>query len=416
MARPRKPWSHSVGRYGATVTIREPRPGAPLRWDYREGGKRKRPEVDPRTVVRTDPDGPVDPVLAERAKDLCERKAATLTLEPLRRATEPERLTVGLAFALYHDPRRRALPASREARTHHATSRTFWTAALGDETPWDAVPPADVWGALLGLREKGRVPTAEKRLANLRTLYRWLRDRMGYDTLRDPTRGLEKRQLLAGHQPRRPRYTATEVEALVASAPAFGERFALFTTLLADSGARAVQVRLAMRSGLDAELEPRPPKDHAPHGWLVLPAVKGQDPMVTYLTHRERAAVDAALATYLAEWEAQWQAEQVDYPLIPGGRTDRMLLPEPISDKALRKVWPALEKAAGIESRSRRTFHGVRRSWSDDIEESEGLDTVTAAGGWSRRETVEGIYLSKRRFGHLEKARRRREKDVADAE
>ncbi|HEX7048717.1 MAG TPA: hypothetical protein VF188_00790 [Longimicrobiales bacterium] len=60
----------------------------------------------------------------------------------------------------------------------------------------------------------------------------------------------------------------------------------------------------------------------------------------------------------------------------------------------------------------RRTFHGVRRAWSDDIEESKGLDTVTAAGGWSRRETPEALHISKRHVGHLEGARRRRERET----
>jgi integrase len=144
---------------------------------------------------------------------------------------------------------------------------------------------------------------------------------------------------------------------------------------------------------------------------LVLPAVKGQAAMVTYLTRRQRAAIDAALATYLATWEAAWQADGTDYPLIPGGRGDRALLPEPISDRALRKVWPLIEAAAGVESRDRLGFHGARRSWADDIEEGEGLDTVTAAGGWSRRETPETLYVSRRKYGHLEKARKRRERE-----
>lgn len=417
MGRNRKAWSHSVGRYGATVRIFEPRLGAPLRWDYRlADGKRTRPEVEPTIVVRATANERTDPVLVARAIEVCEQMAASLTLAPLRRETQPQLLTVAHAFALFFDERRQALPASREARQHHKQSRAFWLRELGEETVWDAVPPADVWGALLRLRARGQVPTAEKRLANLRTLYRWLRDRMGYDTLRDPTRGIEKRDLVKGHSPRRPRYTTEEVERLVDASAAFGERVALFVTLLADSGARAVQVRQAMRSGFNAELEPPVPAGHAPCGWLVLPAVKGQDAMVTYLTLRERAAIDAALLTYLSEWEAQWQAEGVDYPLVPGGRTDREIAPEPITDTALRKEWRRIEKAAGIAKRARRTFHGVRRSWSDDIEEGEGLDTVTAAGGWSRRETVEGIYLSKRRFQHLERARKRREREANDAE
>lgn len=415
MARPRKRWSYSVGRYGATVRIYEPRLGAPLRWDYRTEHGRQRPEVQPPLRVRRGEDGPLDPVLVRQAQDLCDRQAALLTIGPLRRSTEPEKLTLGLAYALYMDPRRKALPASRSARVHHDASRAFWAAELGESVIWDAIKPADVWAALLRLREAGKLATAEKRADNLRTLYRWLREQMDYETLRNPLRGLDKKKLLQGYQPRRPRYTAAEVERLVTASVAFGPRFALFVTLMADSGARAVQVRSAMRSGLDPVLEPPLPAGHAPNGLLVLPAVKGQEPMVTYLTARERRAVDAALASYLAPWEAEWQDSGANYPLLPGGRSDRELIREPISDTALRKVWPDLEAAAEVENRPRRLFHALRRAWTDDIEETEGLDTTTAAGGWSRRETVEGIYLSKRRYGHLERARRRRERGSEDA-
>lgn len=409
MARPRKPWSYSVGRYGSTVRIYEPRPGAALRWDYREGGARRRPEVDPTTYVRKDPRGPTDPVLVSRAIELCEKKAAELTLAPLRAAAQPEVLTLGRAYELYFNPRRKALPKSKSARKHHEASRAFWLHELNPETPWDRIAPADVWAALERLTDAGQVATAEKRYQNLRTLYLWLRERMGYDTLRNPLRTLDLKQLTAGYQPRRPRYTDEEVERLVAASAEFGPRMRLFVTLLADSGARAIQVRHAMRSGLNPELEPPVPAGHAPDGWLVLPAVKGQDIMVTYLTRRQREAIEEALRTYLADWEAEWLENGTDYPLLPAGRIDRdELTREPISDTALRRVWPKLEKRAGVESKPRRLFHAVRRSWADDISQSEGLDTATAAGGWSRRDTVEGIYVSRIKYSHLERARQRR--------
>ena len=78
-------------------------------------------------------------------------------------------------------------------------------------------------------------------------------------------------------------------------------------------------------------------------------------------------------------------------------------------DRALRKMWVRLERAAKVPALPRRAFHGVRRSWADDIEAAHGLDTVTAAGGWSRRETPEQVYVSRRKYGHLERARKRRE-------
>lgn len=412
MGRPRKPWAHSVGRYGATVRIMEPRLGHPLRWDYREGEKRTRPEVVPTMRVRLSPAAPVDPVLERKAIDLCEQKAATLTLQPLRDATEPEALTVGQAYDLYFDPRRLAVPKSKSARVHHTASRKFWLSELKPDTKWDAIAPADVKAGLLRLVAQKQIPTAEKRLDNLRTLYRWLMRGMGFDLLRDPTRGIEKSKLLEGYEPRRPRYSKAEVERLIEKAKDFDARFDLFVKLMTDSGARAVQVREAMRSGFNCELEPPPPAGLFRHGWLSLPKVKGQPAMLTALTQRQRKALDEALRTYLAEWETVYLETGEDYPLIPGGRMDRgELVKEPISDEGVREKWVKLEEAAGIPTLRRRAFHGSRRAWSDDIFETEGLDTLTAAGGWSRSETPEGIYLSKAKYSHIERARKRRETD-----
>jgi hypothetical protein len=408
MARPRKPWSESTGRYGATVRIYEPRLGAPLRWDYRdEAGRRRRPEVVPELRVRHGPAEPLDPVLVKRAVERLEQKAAELALEPLRRATEPNLLTLGQAYQLYFDPRRRALPASKEARQHHRASREFWERKLGAATVWNAITPADVRGPLIELREAGRIATAEKRLQNLRTLYRWLREQMRMKGLEDPTLGIRFTEITGGYEPRRPRYSPEEIARLRRAWQDADPRFRLFMVLMTTSGARAGQVRHAMRSGLDAPLDPAPPAGAAPHGWLVLPAVKRQRPMVTFLTAAQRRELDSALEGYLAEWEAEYRAGQRrDYPLIPGGYLRRgEMLPEPISDTALRKTLQRLERAAGIPRRERRGFHGFRRAWVDVMDAHAGLDTATAAGGWSRRELVEGVYVSPRRWEHLARAR-----------
>lgn len=415
MARPRECWSHAVGRYGSKVRIREPRPGAPLRWDFRDDrGVRRRPEVEGAPRVRRSPGAPLDPVLVRKAENLCERKAALLALPELTRQSAPNAgLTLRDGYAEYFSPRRRALPRSRSGRKHHADSRAFWEGELGEDTPWDAIKPADVWGALVRLVEKGQVATADKRFKNLRTVHRWLRDRAGFEGLRDPTRTLNIHELLEGYEPRRPRYTVEEREKLVSASPTFGPRFSLFVVFVADSGARGGQVRLAWRSGFNCELEPPPPADAAPHGWMRFPGMKRQAPMLTFLTRRERAALDVALATYLAPWEAEYQEKGTDYPLLPSGRLDHAhgaLERRPISDRALRSMWPRLEEAAAVETKPRRVFHGSRRLWADEIEQTEGLDTATHAGGWSRRETVEEVYISRRRYPHLERARQATER------
>ncbi|HEY8535075.1 MAG TPA: hypothetical protein VIL25_01450 [Vicinamibacterales bacterium] len=361
----------------------------------------------PELRVRRGPDEPLDPVLVRQAMDALERKAAELALEPLRRASEPQLLTLGEAYRMFFDPRRRALPPSKEARQHHRASREFWESRLGVSTAWNTITPADVRGPLIELREAGKIATAEKRLQNLRTLYRWLREQMRMRGLEDPTLGIRVTEITAGYEPRRPRYSADEIARLREAWQRADPRFRLFMALVTASGARAGQVRLAMRSGVDAPLDPAPPPGAAPHGWLVLPAVKKQRPMVTFLTSAQRRELDSALAGYLATWEAEYQAgTREDYPLIPGGYIDRgELLPEPISDTALRKTLHEIERAAGVARRPRRGFHGFRRAWVDLIDSVAGLDTATAAGGWSRRELVEGVYVSPRRWEHLARAR-----------
>lgn len=418
MARPRKRWRYSTGRKGQTVAIYEPRLGNDLRWDYREENpdtgemERRRPWVDPPMRVRLSDSEPVDPILAREAEAECERFYHQLRGSTSRRRRDAHDLTVAAAFALFHDERDGGLPKSRSARTHHKASRDYWTERFGPDRMWNDVPPAHVESAVEDIVAEGMAPTARKRFQNLRTVYRWLKTKMRLRGLEDPTLGVEIKEMTAGHEPRRPRYTPAEVERIVEASRHFGPRVHLFTVLLADSGARAGQVRRAMRSGLDAPLDPAPPEEVGPHGWLILPAVKRQKPMLTLLTERSRAAINAALDSYLEPWESEYGARsREDYPLLPGGRTDRDLEPDPISDTAIRRLWPKIEARADVPTKPRRTFHGVRRMWADEVSRKAGLDTTAHAGGWSSRDMVEDVYVSPRRWDDLERARKIREGD-----
>lgn len=414
MGRKRSLWSFSMGPYGDTVRIYEPSLGSALRFDYGETvpgpdgptRERRRPHVEPKLYIRPGPNAPVDPMAERRAKELLREKARELNLVVLRQESEPERITVGDAYRMYFNPRRRALPKSHSAQVHHTGSRKFWEDELGADTVWDAVRPADVKGAIERLIETGAVASAEKRFHNLRTLYRWLRDDMGYDQLRDPTRGIKLKPMIEGYEPRRPRYSPDESRKMVATAARIGSpRERLFAAVTFDAGARGGQVRLALRSGFNKPLVPEPPAGMAPHGWLFLPAMKHQLPRLVFLTARSRAAIDAAIAAYPPEWEAGWLERQEDYPLVPGGEWPFGVLKQPITDEAVRAWWPKLEKAAGVPSLPRRGFHGARRRWADSTTAQIGREKTAHAGGWLKQDTLEEIYLSRYQYGDLEAAR-----------
>ena len=86
-----------------------------------------------------------------------------------------------------------------------------------------------------------------------------------------------------------------------------------------------------------------------------------------------RALVDEVLSTgYLAEAEASLQRGEIeDYYLFPAGRlkqgkalVDRCVH-QPLGPTAIRDMFRALEKAAGVEHQPGRSFYGLRRQATD---------------------------------------------------
>src|SRR5690606_15100975 len=113
----------------------------------------------------------------------------------------------------------------------------------------------------------------------------FLAEDMEYD-VRDITRGRTKflKQLRSGYEPKQPRLTPAQRKALRRQLAKLSWRSRLFYTLLLDSGTRSVQARTAMRSMLnDARVQPPPPDEHAPHGWFLFAAVKGQRRHLSFL-------------------------------------------------------------------------------------------------------------------------------------
>ncbi|MGH7468711.1 MAG: hypothetical protein ACRENP_12205 [Longimicrobiales bacterium] len=402
--------SGPFGEHGFTVRAREKRRGGPVVLD----SQANRAEA---TGIRVrDRNGRIIPGAITRAEQLAKDRAAELQLSRARaELPDPARMTLAQAYEKYFAG---GLPDSKPAKVHHKAARTFWLAELSEDTPWNRITPADVEQAALELGKQGRVQTADKRVKCLRTVWRWLMDRKDIEGLKNPTRGFDFDRLWQGYTPRQPRYSAAELRKLFTVRYEVDPRFALMLALADDSGARSVALYTARRSMVDESMDVPPSPEQAPFGWALLAALKGQARMLTYLTLRQRIEIVRAtwmrwngvrwVPGFLSVLEGQWNALGADYPLVPGGHLSRdgmAATSKPVSGNTALRWLREAEEAAGVPRIARRKWHGIRRAWSDYTHASTDLDVVTAAGGWSRRETVEEIYLSRVRLGHLERSR-----------
>lgn len=409
-------WTLKVGEHGSVVRARERTPGGVVQLHWRDiaSGKRLQKYADTSSV--RDPRGR----LRRRACDAVKREALDLA-DRLRAARlnaeiEPTRLTVAAGFGLYHDPDDGGLPDSGPARKHHHGARLFWIDRIGGDTPWNLIPRNKVDAGVKFLRQAGKVPTAEKYIRCFRTVYRWLRDRAGYEDLKDPTHGIKFERVREGHEVRRPRYTTTELAALIAVSDSVDPRFRFALLWARDSGARSVALYRATRSMVDAPLDVPPAPGLARYGWALLPAVKGQGRALTFLTLAQRLEFVRAtwrrwngvqwVPGYLSDLELRWRLGGADYPLIPGGHIPRsgVIRPgkvRPVSNMTLAKWLREAEEAAGVDHVERRGWHGVRRAWADYTAARSDIDTVTVAGAWSDSEMPERIYVERQRHDRL---------------
>lgn len=427
--------AESYGRRPYTVTLREEKePGANVVLDYTDAaGRRLKPSLGYAVRMKAGRSRwSWDWEALERARGAAEDRSAELRLGQLRKETEPLRLTVGQAFALYHDEDRGGLPPSMTAIYRHRFARREWERWLGKDTPWNSVQPADVKALLQRFKDRGMAPSARELLKNLRACYNWLRKMRGMRHLSDPTEPIEMKWVMAGHVPRRPRYTPDQAAAIVRVRDEVDPRFALMVALMDDSGARREALRLTMRSDIDAPLDLPPGELDAPYGWILLPALKGQDRPLVFLTAFQRRELTRALTGYLGELERIYQEEGTDFPLFPAARVrgtaTGVIHPAPVKDeegrwrpgqhrayqpisRARSREWLIeAEKRAGVEHVDGRGWHGLRRAVSDYLEEATDLATLTTAMGWSSQSVPEQIYLEKKRMSKRSRAREAMEK------
>jgi hypothetical protein len=423
------------GRRPHTVTLREERePGANVVLDYltAEGARSKATLGYPVRSVQGKRSA-WDWDALEAARQAAEDRAASLRLGQLRKENDDTKLTVAQAFALYHDPDRGGVRGAMSTIYSHRIARREWERWLGPNTAWNAVKGADIEGLLLKFKDRDMTPSAINLLQKFRACYNWLRKKRGMKHLNDPSESIEMRDIMAGHRAKRPRYTPEEARRIVAVRDEVDPRFALMVALIDDSGARRESLRRTWRSDVNAPLE-FDPGEAAPHGWILLPALKQQERTLAFLTSFQRREIDRALAGYLRELERAYQEIGLDYPLFPSARVDTATagVVRAYAQRGEDGVWRPAQKAAyrpishtrtwdwllDAERKAKppvphipgRAWHGLRRAASDYLEESTDLATLTTAMGWSSQAVPEKIYLDKGRMNKRARAREAMEK------
>jgi hypothetical protein len=211
------------------------------------------------------------------------------------------------------------------------------------------------------------------------------------------------------HRPHRPRHTVDE----------FHRIFAALSDRRVDPRIRlAIELAAECRTGQVLRCTRRmltvPPLDPLTYeglpagslGQVIIPGAGKKHGETVVLTPEQRRSVDDALAGYLANYEAAWEAEKIaDYYLFPGSRM-RMLDDtgtrwtrrvragvKPMSRDGARVAFKELEMIAKIEHIPRRGWYGLRRQAADMAETATNDDRVKdRLGGWQDSETRKSIY------------------------
>lgn len=350
----------------------------------------------------------------ERGRSAAKDKSARIRLGVIRESVQPEATTVRQAFALFTDEEDGGLPESASGRRNYRIAAREFNAKFGDLV-WNTVTPAEWESVIWRAKGEGLHGKAAMLAKNLRAVHRWLVKKRRMKALLDPLEDFEWKALTKGVTPKQERYSEAEMRKILEVRDLVDPRFALMLVMAAEAGPRGKAIRLWRRSQLDAPVLPAPPSDMAPHGWTYLPPLKGQDAPLVFLTAFARREIEKALTGYLRHLEARYQESRVDYPMLPGARIGDAKVKEihisqvgayrPAGTSAAKKWMARAESLAGVKHVDWRLWHGMRRLWTDRVEDAAGLDVAAVAGSWADRTMVERIYRNKLQFSKLGRAR-----------
>lgn len=448
-------WTYSYGPKPYTVfAFERPERGNQVfvRWtnltkrDGRDGEVHRREKQSLGIEVRDPSTGRVDPKLVRAAELEVQRFHARLITGALpqtavERAAEKlpalptaDTLTLREGFRLALDPKRGKY-ASTETRRYDDMvlyeSRLFGLKPgtrplISPVITWRDLHLRDIralWRTMADhfVRTEGRefgVRVAEQIVDAIFSVASWLREEshIAPDVARPPD-GWRKRLREEWaqrtdeqpHRPHRPRHSVDEFRRIFAALndPRVDPRIRLAIELAAEC--RTGQVLRSTRRMLTVTQVDRSQYESLPAGALgqvIIPGAGKKHGETVVLTPEQRRAVDDALAGYLANYEAAWQAEEVDdYYLFPGSRM-RMLDEEgtrwtrrvragvkPMSRDGARVAFRELEALAKVDHIAGRGWYGLRRQAADMAETATNDDRVKdRLGGWQDSETRKSIY------------------------
>lgn len=387
------PWSWSVGTRPYRV-VAEERPDRGGRVYLRWWGDRNWQKKATGLTVRNKAGDLVASRVAKVEREvrvIHARISNRLAVDPVE--TEALTLTGGLAAVVH--PFKGKYPKDTPHRREVMREMRHAVEILGD-VEWATLRPSHIRTLYrkrqAALQAKGHDGQrgAEITVARLLAVAEWLRgeEMIPAGCCRAPKGWRE--ELGGAVDPKRPRHTVEELRAVLAVALKVDPRLALALELGAEL--RLGQVLRCRRSDLDL----------ATNRLRVRGAGKKAG-VVTELIPSQRAAVDRALAGYLAPLETG-----EDYPLFPSGqltkgRTDPTLAvcrPEqrtarPVDRRAVLRWFHEAEALAGITPQEGRGWYGLRRAGVDGFKKESGnRDALKSFGGWSDTQVPDRIYAA----------------------
>lgn len=448
-------WTYSYGPKPYTIfAFERPERGNQvfIRWtnlakrDHREGGLHRREKQSLGLVVRDPSTGRLDPKLVRAAElqvqqfharlitgslpqTAAERAAEKLPVQPTADTLtlrEGFRLALDAKHGKYASIKTRRYDAMVLYETRLFGLKPGTRPLISPEITWRELQLRDVralWRTMADhfARTEGRefgIRVAEQIVDALFSVASWLREEshIAPDAARPPDAWRKRlrdewaqRTDEQPRRPHRPRHTVEEFRRIFVALndPRVDPRIRLAIEIAAECRTgqvlRCTRRMLTMTSVHPAQYESLPAGSL---GQVIIPGAGKKHGETVVLTPEQRRAVDHALSGYLANYEAAWQANELDdYYLFPGSRM-RMLDEEgtrwtrrvragvkPLSRDGARVAFKELEAIARVDHITGRGWYGLRRQAADMAETATNDDRVKdRLGGWQDSETRKSIY------------------------
>jgi len=400
----KKCWSESYGVYGATIRLAEREPGGVLYllWLDNKGKQQKRS-----LGHRDRKQGKKQAMELAGAMAGASGRGVVLAPEPAKPAVA-EPLTLAEGVALAFDGERGLYPGQTRHAKQAKTMAEQAVSILEAHLTWADLTPGTILYLVRMLAKESTsgegARSAEYMCVVLYAVAAWLRGegkipesaalpRPGWKAkLKEEWRVSTGRRV----ESQQPRHTVDEVAAIFAALTEGDPRLRLLVELAAEL--RAGQAVRARRTDLQLA------GGGFGLGRFVVHGAGKKHGEVVDLHPELRELVDEVLSTgYLADAEAAYRRGEIeDYFLFPAGRLHRGMARveratvQPLGPTAIRKMFVAVERIAGVEHVEGRAFYGLRRQATDLAPEfASDARVLNKLSGHLDSATRERIYQEK---------------------